>query len=103
MSTATEMDALEALCAHNLKYSRLFCLQLRAKPGRAKFCDRLLETGDFSDFSVVCGDRTWKAHKVVLCRVEYFNKLITSGFKVCALLVSVTVLGHARCGARGPS
>lgn len=50
----------------------------------ADFANRLLETGDFSDFSVVCGDRTWKAHKIILCRIEYFEKLITSGFKVCA-------------------
>ncbi|KAG6358052.1 hypothetical protein INS49_013936 [Diaporthe citri] len=36
----------------------------------------LLETGWFSDFSVICGDRTWKTHKAILCRIEYFKTTI---------------------------
>lgn len=46
---------------------------------------RLLETGEFSDFTIICGDQTWKAHKIILCRVDYFEKIITNGFKVCSL------------------
>jgi hypothetical protein len=28
---------------------------------------RLLETGEFSDFVITCGDKTWKVHKAIVC------------------------------------
>lgn len=37
---------------------------------------RRLETGQFSDCAIVCGDQTWKTHKVILCRVKYFEKAV---------------------------
>lgn len=43
---------------------------------------RLLETGSFSDFTVVCGDRKWQVHKAILCDVDYFRCGIENGFKV---------------------
>lgn len=47
----------------------------------SNFCSSLLETGVFSDFSVICGDHTWKTHKAILCRTEYFKGAIMRGFK----------------------
>lgn len=44
---------------------------------------RLLETGEYADFTVICGDREWKTHKAVLARCDYFKTAITMGFKVC--------------------
>ncbi|KKY31156.1 putative btb poz domain-containing protein [Diaporthe ampelina] len=82
MPNATENEGLKALRAHNLKYERIPFLTPTTIPNeRADLLNRLLETGEFSDFSVVCDDRTWKAHKAILCRIEYFNKVITSGLK----------------------
>ncbi|KAG6358053.1 hypothetical protein INS49_013937 [Diaporthe citri] len=42
---------------------------------------RLLETGEFSDFTIVCGDREWKVHKAILSKVPYFNATVGGGFK----------------------
>ncbi|KAK7700354.1 hypothetical protein SLS64_010962 [Diaporthe eres] len=42
---------------------------------------RLLETGEFSDFTIVCGDRDWKVHKAILSKVPYFNATVGGGFK----------------------
>ncbi|KUI59514.1 hypothetical protein VP1G_06733 [Cytospora mali] len=33
----------------------------------------MLEKGTFSDFTVICGDKQWKTHKVVLNRCAYFK------------------------------
>lgn len=63
-----------------VQLTRMVCLH--DAPRQANSANRLLETGDLSDFSVVCGDRTWKVHKFILCSIEYFNKLIASGFRV---------------------
>lgn len=36
--------------------------------------DQFLSTGDFSDFTIVCGDREFKVHRVVLCaQSRYFR------------------------------
>lgn len=43
---------------------------------------RLLETGEFADFTIICGDRKWRVHKVVLYEVDYFRCAIEGGFKV---------------------
>ncbi|KKY31155.1 putative btb poz domain-containing protein [Diaporthe ampelina] len=42
---------------------------------------RLLESGEFSDFTIVCGDREWKVHKAILSKVPYFNATVGGGFK----------------------
>ncbi|KAJ0116885.1 hypothetical protein J7T55_010036 [Diaporthe amygdali] len=42
---------------------------------------RLLETGEFSNFTVVCGDREWKAHKAIISKVPYFKAMVGGGFK----------------------
>lgn len=51
----------------------------------SNFCSSLLETGRYSDFSVICGDRIWSTHKAILDRIEYFRKAIMSPFKVSCL------------------
>ncbi|KAG8157731.1 hypothetical protein KVR01_012393 [Diaporthe batatas] len=49
---------------------------------RSKSDLRLLNTGEFSDFTVICGDRQWKAHKAILTKVPYFHAIFSGGFKV---------------------
>lgn len=35
---------------------------------------RLLESGNFADATIVCGDRTWKVHKLILSsRSKWFS------------------------------
>ncbi|KAL1837793.1 hypothetical protein VTJ49DRAFT_3403 [Mycothermus thermophilus] len=44
--------------------------------------ERLLRTGDFSDATLKCGDRTWKLHKNILCsRSVWFEKALAGRFK----------------------
>lgn len=45
-------------------------------------CDmKLLETGNFADTEIVCGDKTFKIHKAVVCtRSVWFEKALTGGF-----------------------
>ncbi|KAJ2900356.1 hypothetical protein MKZ38_002489 [Zalerion maritima] len=43
---------------------------------------KLLSDGTFSDCEVVCGDKTWKTHKSILCtRSKWFMKALSGGFK----------------------
>lgn len=44
----------------------------------------MLETGSFSDCTVISGKQTWKTHKVILSRCPYFASAFSSsnGFKV---------------------
>lgn len=42
-----------------------------------------LEDGKFSDLTIVCGDRTFKAHRIVVCaQSEFFDVACSSLFKV---------------------
>ncbi|KAG6360898.1 hypothetical protein INS49_011966 [Diaporthe citri] len=43
----------------------------------------MLESGSFSDFTVICGKQEWKAHRLVLSRCSYFKPIVSeqSGFK----------------------
>lgn len=44
---------------------------------------KLLESGNFADVTVTCGDKSWKVHKIILCsRSKWFEKALTGGFKV---------------------
>ncbi|ROW02410.1 hypothetical protein VMCG_06059 [Cytospora schulzeri] len=45
----------------------------------------LLETGVFSDFTVVCGAKEWKTHRAILNRCPYFEAAMSerNGFKEC--------------------
>lgn len=46
---------------------------------------KLLESGNFSDVTVTCGNKTWKLHKNILCsRSMWFEKALTGGFQVSA-------------------
>jgi len=43
----------------------------------------LLESGNFSDVTVSCADKTWKLHKAILCsRSTWFEKALTGNFSV---------------------
>lgn len=45
-------------------------------------CRELFQTGDFSDLTLICGDREFKVHKFPLyTQSAYFKKLLGSGFK----------------------
>ncbi|KAH8757254.1 hypothetical protein F5883DRAFT_683943 [Diaporthe sp. PMI_573] len=43
---------------------------------------RLLKSGEFSDFTVICGNREWKVHKNILSKVPYFNAAETAEEKI---------------------
>lgn len=42
----------------------------------------LLESGLFADATITCGDRTWKVHKSIICRCEWFKKAFGGNFEV---------------------
>lgn len=42
----------------------------------------LLESGLFADATITCGDRTWKVHKSIICRCEWFKKAFAGNFEV---------------------
>lgn len=43
---------------------------------------KLLETGNFADAELICGDKTFKTHKSVVCtRSVWFEKALAGGFK----------------------
>ncbi|KAK3046943.1 RCC1 and BTB domain-containing protein 1 [Extremus antarcticus] len=43
---------------------------------------KLFDSPQSSDCKIVCGDREWPAHKIVICtQFEYFTKVLTGGFK----------------------
>ncbi|KAJ0114447.1 hypothetical protein J7T55_010837 [Diaporthe amygdali] len=45
----------------------------------------LLETGNFSDVELVCGDRSWSLHRSVICkRCKWFEKALTGDFEEAA-------------------
>lgn len=61
-----------------------------AKPPDAKPPDadlrasdmKLLETGNFADAELICGDKNFKIHKAVVCtRSLWFEKALAGGFK----------------------
>ncbi|KAK1753751.1 POZ domain-containing protein [Echria macrotheca] len=44
--------------------------------------EQLLKSGLFSDVQVICGDKTWKLHKNILCtRSSWFNKALNGAFE----------------------
>lgn len=48
---------------------------------------RLFETGNFADATIVCGDRTWKVHKLILSsRCKWFKAAFYGKLAVCILL-----------------
>jgi hypothetical protein len=42
----------------------------------------LLESGLFADATVTCGEKTWKVHKIILFRCEWFKKAFSGNFDV---------------------
>ena len=45
--------------------------------------ERLLRSGDFSDFKITCHGKEWRVHKGILCAgSNFFDKMCKSGFKV---------------------
>lgn len=48
---------------------------------------RLFESGIFADATVVCGDRTWKVHKVIVgSRCKWFRGAFYGKLAVSSLL-----------------
>lgn len=42
------------------------------------------DAGRFTDVTIVCGDREFKCHKMVLCtQSKFFEAACFNGFKVC--------------------
>lgn len=57
-----------------------------AKPLHATRLSTLLESGKYSDLTLKCVSRNWKAHKSVLCiQSDFFAKACDGGFKVSSL------------------
>lgn len=49
---------------------------------------RLFDTGDLADATIVCGDRTWKVHKVIVSsRCKWFKAAFYGNMAVSLLLV----------------
>ncbi|KAK6512598.1 hypothetical protein TWF481_001482 [Arthrobotrys musiformis] len=44
--------------------------------------EELLESGNYSDFTIICGSKEWKVHRAIICpQSEYFKTLCESKFK----------------------
>ncbi|RVD86151.1 uncharacterized protein DFL_004441 [Arthrobotrys flagrans] len=44
--------------------------------------EQLLESGKYSDFTIICGAKEWKVHRAIICpQSEYFTILCDSNFK----------------------
>lgn len=58
---------------------------------------KLLETGNFADAELICGDKTFKIHKSVVCtRSVWFERALTGGFEASRRLASAKSLKPAR-------
>ncbi|KAI0154919.1 hypothetical protein GGR57DRAFT_465421 [Xylariaceae sp. FL1272] len=54
----------------------------RKSADTSSFDEEPLESALFADVTVVCGDKTWKLHRNILCsRCTYFQKGLTGNFK----------------------
>lgn len=42
----------------------------------------LLASGLFVDATITCGDRTWKVHKIIVSRCDWFKKAFGGNFEV---------------------
>lgn len=42
----------------------------------------LLASGLFVDATITCGERTWKVHKIIVSRCDWFKKAFAGNFKV---------------------
>nr|OQO26457.1 hypothetical protein B0A51_06838 [Rachicladosporium sp. CCFEE 5018] len=48
-------------------------------------CASLLESGEFSDFTIVCGERIWKVHEAIISRQsKYFKSACSNAFSEAA-------------------
>lgn len=44
---------------------------------------RLLETGNFADAVIICGQKSWNVHKIIICsRCDWFRKALDGNFEV---------------------
>ncbi|MCJ1244623.1 hypothetical protein MMC30_001821 [Trapelia coarctata] len=57
----------------------------KAPRSPVEFLQRLFENGEYSDFTVKCGERTWHVHRAIICsRSKYFKSACNSGFSESA-------------------
>lgn len=61
---------------------------------------RLLETGNLADATIVCGDRTWNVHRVILTpRCQWFKTaFLNNNFEVSKVFISLGVLSNLTAG-----
>lgn len=53
-----------------------------SQQGISTMWGRYLESGEYSDFVVVCGGREFKVHRLVICpRSKYFHTMCKENFK----------------------
>ncbi|KAK7962147.1 uncharacterized protein PG986_002972 [Apiospora aurea] len=53
-----------------------------SKPDFSRYDKELLETGNFSDVKLECGDKTWNLHKSIICsRCVWFQRALTGSYK----------------------
>lgn len=58
---------------------------------------KLLETGNFADAELICGDKTFKIHKSVVCtRSVWFEKALAGAFEASGILALAKSPQHSR-------
>jgi hypothetical protein len=52
-----------------------------------------LQTGDFSDFTILCQNQEFHVHRVVICaESDYFSTMCKSAFKVLSSSMNIRLL-----------
>lgn len=52
----------------------------------SKLVSQLLESGQYSDFTIICGDREFRVHQAIVCpQSKIFERACTGQFVVCIL------------------
>lgn len=55
---------------------------------------RLFETGNFADATIVCGDRTWRVHRIILgSRCKWFERAFFGNLAVSLYVALIAISG----------
>lgn len=58
------------------------------EPSLADVRDRCFDDATYSDLTIVCGDKSWKVHRVVVCsQSKVLHAACMTGFKVVLLKI----------------